>query len=584
MYSVPSNFHTAVQNGGRTRARIYLFDSTVDPTDDNDVQTNGTLLKMLPGDTDSNSRIEQSGIVFPDYFNREPNVKIGDTVSNQISFSIINLDGAFNGYNFQRCKIWLDVYHDQSSSWIPCPMGVYIFQTPEKTTGNVIYLTAFDMMQDLDQIADSWFNGLTWTNGITLSSLFAALASQCGKSSIADQNMVNGSLTFTEAPFVSTNRTYRDILSWIAEVSCSIAKFNRDGYLILRWFSAAQISGSTYSKNVDVLGCGVFGLTISEYSVDAITGLSVNSVGLSSPVLIGTNANAYTISGNPFIADAVSADVTTKATPILTKLSSLGSYTPIVMTSFIDWSIEAGDIINVTYKGTTYQLPIFQQDIMWAGGRVKSQLMSSGDKTIPKAEPKEERDEYRIEKQFTDRVTFTDLETGGSTVINGDNITTGEISANRIKGGTLTLGGADNGNGSVVILDENGNEIGTINKNAFTSKKYDSQHLQTCYATITRGGIYLDATGNNFANSLYVSIRVGSDGEGGQLPTHNYGLLIIGNENDSNVVNIQGRDGKVECFGVINRGAYASLSADEGLRLGATTLNQSQLQQLLALI
>ena len=42
-----------------------------------------------------------------------------------------------------------------------------------------------------------------------------------------------------------------------------------------------------------------------------------------------------------------------------------------------------------------------------------------------------------------------------------DFITAGELSANRIKGGTLTLGGAGNGNGVIRVLDANGNTIGT---------------------------------------------------------------------------------------------------------------------------
>lgn len=41
-----------------------------------------------------------------------------------------------------------------------------------------------------------------------------------------------------------------------------------------------------------------------------------------------------------------------------------------------------------------------------------------------------------------------------------DFITAGELSANRIKGGTLTLGGAGNGNGVISVLDANGNVIG----------------------------------------------------------------------------------------------------------------------------
>lgn len=46
-----------------------------------------------------------------------------------------------------------------------------------------------------------------------------------------------------------------------------------------------------------------------------------------------------------------------------------------------------------------------------------------------------------------------------------DFITAGTLSANRIKGGTLTLGGADNGNGVIAVNNADGDEIGRWDKN-----------------------------------------------------------------------------------------------------------------------
>ena len=111
MYNVSANFHTlAIQDAPTTRVRIYFIGSGVDCTDDNDVQTNGTLLKWAVGDTDSNRRIGQDGIKFTEYFNPEYNVTIGQTVSSQIEMTLINTDGALNNFGFGRCKVYLDVY------------------------------------------------------------------------------------------------------------------------------------------------------------------------------------------------------------------------------------------------------------------------------------------------------------------------------------------------------------------------------------------------------------------------------------------------------------------------------------------
>lgn len=63
--------------------------------------------------------------------------------------------------------------------------------------------------------------------------------------------------------------------------------------------------------------------------------------------------------------------------------------------------------------------------------------------------------------EMTGLVKFTDLSTSGSTTINGDNITTGHLSASRISGGTLTLGGSNNTNGTMSIQNASGNTFGT---------------------------------------------------------------------------------------------------------------------------
>lgn len=61
-------------------------------------------------------------------------------------------------------------------------------------------------------------------------------------------------------------------------------------------------------------------------------------------------------------------------------------------------------------------------------------------------------------------VTFTNLSTAGQTTINGGNVTTGSLSANRISGGTLKLGGANNGNGVLEIYNASNVKIGTWDK------------------------------------------------------------------------------------------------------------------------
>lgn len=65
---------------------------------------------------------------------------------------------------------------------------------------------------------------------------------------------------------------------------------------------------------------------------------------------------------------------------------------------------------------------------------------------------------------LTGYATFNDLAGTGTTIINGSNITTGKISANRISGGTFTVGGNNNGNGIIDVRDSSNNTVVKINK------------------------------------------------------------------------------------------------------------------------
>ena len=104
-------------------------------------------------------------------------------------------------------------------------------------------------------------------------------------------------------------------------------------------------------------------------------------------------------------------------------------------------------------------------------------------------------------------VTFTDLKTSGSTTINGSNITTGYISANRISGGTID---ADTIN--VNNLNASNLTKGMINANRISDA---NNYLANLYAT----NVY---TAVNYAQTVQL-VNSGSSG------LENYGTLLKSN-------------------------------------------------------
>lgn len=86
-----------------------------------------------------------------------------------------------------------------------------------------------------------------------------------------------------------------------------------------------------------------------------------------------------------------------------------------------------------------------------------------------------------------------------------DFITTGTMTANRIKGGTLTLGGKSNGSGVLKVIDENNNGILTANKDLIA---INGNHF-----TVNSDNLTIEQDGSITANNvdLHGSITSGSD-------------------------------------------------------------------------
>ena len=466
MYPVSANFHTlAVQDAPKTRVRIYFIDDTVDCTDDNDVTTNGTLLVGAVGDTDSNGRIGQDGIKFTEYDNPEYNVTIGRAVSSQVEMTLLNTDGALDNFGYGRCKIYIDVYDSANSTWLSCPMGVYIIDLPTRRKSQLIHAFGYDQMQKLDGICDTWWGGLNFSGGLTLLQIVNSMASQTGVSvsTATATAIVNSSVTYTSAPFDCVETTYREVLELIAEVTGTVARFDRDGALDLKWFKAAQIGGNTVEIDTDTIGNQCLSIDLAEYQVAAIDLLKVKIAEDDVGVTVGSGTNQYTILDNLFLDGSV-ATITTRATAIYNRLNALGAYKPIQSKLIWDWSIEAGDIIDITRDGTTYTTPIFQQTMTWRGGYVVSNLVNSGDNVRP-VPAYNERSTYRMQSEMSAKV-------GDNEIISKINQTSEQITiqANRLN----LLGYTTINNGFVVNLDGTFEANGaTINGKVVSDGAYD---------------------------------------------------------------------------------------------------------------
>ena len=400
MYAVDERFHEcAIRDGVKSRCRIYFIDDTVDCTNDSDVQQNGTLLARYETDGDSNKRISgDGGIVFSDIFNADTNFQIGQTVSKPIQMNLLNADGELSDFAFGRCKVYLDVYYGEDGEWLPCPMGVYIIDIPVKRNLQVVTASGYDQMQYLNKIADAWWNEMDWTSGKTVLQLIQDLASAAGVHINPDlgSHILNGAVSYSAAPFVSSQNTYRDIAAWLAEVTGTIAYFDRDGALDFKWFTWAQIGAQNVAINGSTIGNQCFSVDVADYSVTPVDMLHIMAVAPELNATVGDGANIYNISGNPFYTGASISDVVSIATPVYNRLSGIAAYNPSSARAIMDWSIESGDMVVLNYNNNAIQMLIMQQTMTWRGGFVVSDILSSGEATRP-TQTESERAKYRNE-------------------------------------------------------------------------------------------------------------------------------------------------------------------------------------------
>ena len=309
-----------------------------------------------------------------------------------------------------------------TETWEYCPLGIFNFETPAKRQVPVIGVTAYDRMTMFDKDADD-FLSRTWEFPITLQYFYEQLCEYVGvpystestafeavyypetktlglsglthgyasnvltlsgiNHSYAnrrltlngiEQSFTNADMSFTAIPSFGTNTTCRDVLSYIAEASGSVARFDRDGVLSLRWYGTLPVTILT--ENDIALNA----YDKAEYAtpiVDQITSKLANGEVYTE----GSGQNVYTI-----LANSLLASDSTRYAVILDKLQSIGVYVPIIGSVInADPSIESGD--RVILLGGN--IPLMSQIITWKGytaaqyiatGLSKRELPSSMDR------------------------------------------------------------------------------------------------------------------------------------------------------------------------------------------------------------
>ena len=220
MYPIDSDVLALFQSGAYQQARITMGNVTI-----------------------GNDRIIQGGLKINRYCSTGNTAMVGSCIAAELTLTLENSDGYYNNTNFVGRELFVEIgVADANDDMHYVPMGYFgIDESPRKK--NKLSISALDRMLWFEIAADK--TALTFP--CTITELLQDICAECGVTWSVSA-LTNGSYTVDEYP--DTARTYRDILSWICEVTGTNAYFNYDGELVLAWYSTSSAATLTVQNRI----------------------------------------------------------------------------------------------------------------------------------------------------------------------------------------------------------------------------------------------------------------------------------------------------------------------------------------------
>jgi len=220
MYPIDSDVLALFQSGAYQQARITMGNVTI-----------------------GNDRIIQGGLQINRYCSTGNTAMVGSCIAAELTLTLENSDGYYNNTNFVGRELFVEIgVADENDAVHYIPMGYFgIDESPRKK--NKLSISALDRMLWFEVEADK--TALTFP--CTITELLQDICSECGVTWSVSA-LTNGSYTVDEYP--DTARTYRDILSWICEVTGTNAYFDYNGELVLAWYSTSSAATLTVQNRI----------------------------------------------------------------------------------------------------------------------------------------------------------------------------------------------------------------------------------------------------------------------------------------------------------------------------------------------
>ena len=237
---ITSGVTTAMKNeiAGKHRIKAKV---TILLNDDPDNPTNLTI---------ESDKLMAGGVTLNDGTSSPGSFDIGAAIINQCTILLDNTDGAYSSYNFESAvaTVFAGIPTNTSGSlvtWIR--KGTYILSDPT-TTPAIITLKGVDYMSKFDVEYDG---DLSFTSAKTLRQIVQHCCTQCGVT-LADSYFNNYSYSIRSDPFAGQSVTYRQVLSYCAQLACCFARCDTQGRLVLKWYNKAAFDSGNEAQRHSV--------------------------------------------------------------------------------------------------------------------------------------------------------------------------------------------------------------------------------------------------------------------------------------------------------------------------------------------
>ena len=370
MKNVSSQFRRELNNGNRNyvkSAKITLKDGTELTLTDKAFWNNGV-------------KIEEST-------SNENSFDIGSVIVGQLTLSINNMYDDYSEYDFTDAKITnVSIGIKLSDNTIESLQYGQYTVNEAKYNGSIITLTAYDNMYKFDQP----YTKSTLSYPATLLQIVQDSCSKC--------DVQLGSYDFPHNDFIIQNKpedesiTFRNILQWVAQISCCYCKMDPQGRLVLNWYNTDilenistlnggnflnweankdTVSGGNFNPwtQGELISAGAFSETSDYHTIHSFSSLtlSTDDVVITGVRVVeeiegeeGTESKTYqsgmdgyvlSVEGNKLIQGSGATVVGFLAE----KLVGL-RFRPFTASSLSDPTIESGDIALLSdRKGNTYK-------------------------------------------------------------------------------------------------------------------------------------------------------------------------------------------------------------------------------------